>query len=287
MNPLWIGLKNTFTQIRKRKVYFTFLVILQILLLVSITGTILFFGVKMIGNVNDITLSLDKNIGSMDGKVTQDQALEQAYGLLTTYNLLKQNFFYMMIWLIIILLTVQFKMWMFSLFFFNTDYKSWRESWKKLFSLFFQQWLKYIFSSVMIITPLFLIVYFALNKAINMNVSPDSFTLLLRVLFYVSVPLYFVLITAFASMSALSWRDYFKQIFFLLTRKIHYCSVLFILECLLLSVFLTPVYFTMANENFFNLSLVMIFIFNIVLVISRLWWISSLKELCKERRDKK
>jgi hypothetical protein len=293
MKPLLLGLTDTFAQVRKRKVYFVFLVILQIFLLIFIAGTILFFGVRMIDNINDISESLTNNVGSADGNnggMTQDRALQQASGLLTIYNLLKQNFIYMLISLLIILLTVLFKMWMFSLFFFNSDNnslkKSWGRFWKKQFGLFLKEWLKYLFSSLVLIVPLFFIVYLVLNWAISLSVSPDSFTFLVRLLFYLFVPLYFFLLISFASIDVLLWKEYFKQIWFLLSKKILYCLFLLVIQIAILGIILIPVYFTMADERFFNLSLVMIFLFNVVLVFCRLWWISSIKALCKDLKEK-
>ena len=282
MNSLFKGLRNTFIQIKNRKIYFVLLILFQMFLMIIFMGVILFYGLKIVGNINEITATLEKDRADSNQKNLQQQALQEAYAILTTYSLLKQNLWNLLIGLVATFLTLQLSMWIISYHFLNPQ----KITWRKRLSSFFQQWLKYAFTLIIFFIPFFVMIYFTLNKAISMNITPESFTALLRLLFYLFITIYFFLLVAFASIGFTSWKKYFQFSLFLLTKKVHYCLLLFIIQTVLISIILIPVYFTMANEDLFDLSLVMLFLLNLVLVLNRLWWISSLQEGSKEHLAK-
>ena len=272
MNFLKNNIKETAQTITKHKKFFILLLLLQIFVFTLFAIVTFNYAIKIISNLETLTnptLHQDLNTNS-------EQQLQNALHLTTQFTQIIDNLISMSITLTLIYLLGNGLLWSLSheLITQNNNKIQWKTFLKNLS----QQWLKFITTTLLIITPFVILVYYSITYSINQSIPPETFSTLLKTLISVKIFLYFIILITYAYICEPSWKKYLQQIITSF-KKIHYILLTTAINLLLLTSTIYVIYLTITIPQLETLSIILTFLFIILLTITRLFWIVSLKNI--------
>ena len=272
MNFLKNSIKETAQTITKHKKFFILLLILQIFVFTLFAIVTFNYAIKIISNLETLTNP------TLNQDITQntEQQLQNALHLTNQFTQIIDNLISMSITLTLIYLLGNGLLWSLSheLITQNNNKIQWKTFLKNLS----QQWLKFITTTLLIITPFVILVYYSITYSINQSIPPETFSTLLKTLISVKIFLYFIILITYAYICEPSWKKYLQQIITSF-KKIHYILLTTAINLLLLTSTIYVIYLTITIPQLETLSIILTFLFIILLTITRLFWIVSLKNI--------
>ena len=269
MNYLKRGLKNTYQAIKKHKLLFFSLIILQIILIVVTSMVTLEYQIKILDNTKGIMEPIEQ--GNYDSTSIQEGELftQDTLKIYQSYRSLTKNLLHYCLWILGIFIIFNGGLWILVHSFFE----------RKNFHETMHAYLKFFFSTIISIIPFFIIAYYFLKKMVE-EISVTNVSQLIQNTSYALIIVYFFLLIAFAFIDVRSWKLFFKKWFKVGIKNIHKSiSVLLInLTLILGSGYL--IYRYLYEETFF-LMILFSALFVIILVLTKIFWIACLKEIGK------
>lgn len=278
MNYLTAGWTHTFQSIRKKKLLFVLLIVLQILFGVCFLYIVLKYQLKILESAQGILQQLQNANFNADTLQAGQPFLPDSLALYKSYRSLIDDIKVMVLWLAGLFLIVNGSVWIFSHYILLGKKLSWKERLQMILS----QWLKFAALTIAIYGIIVVAGYFLLKYLIVQEVDVDSFGRVFQILLYSSAIVYFFLAAGFSIISASSWREFLKHFFSVAIKKIHKALLLFVVNVLAIAATLFLIYRSMEYFENFPLALFFSVIFVIIVVIARLWWIACLQELTHE-----
>ena len=295
MNYLTKSLTKTFQSIKEHKFLFIFLTVLEIILLISSIFTIIFYQVQILANLQNIIEPIE-NANYNETSLQQGQPFTQEISkIYNSYNLLIKNIFYMFSVLFLIFFFLNGLIWIYTHQLLelkkiepkhsehkNLEYKKSEHKTptftEKLLN-FSQLFSKYGTIYLLLIGPLLIILYFALNSITSFSINPDTFSLIGIIIgITLLISLYFLLVFS-SFINIKSWKEFFKTSLQISIKKIHCILPIILIDCLITLLFLYLIYITIPLEQLFLLPLIFTFILTILFVIFRIYLIAALQEL--------
>ncbi len=273
MNFVTKNIKETFQCITKHKKIFIILLLLQIFIFTLFALVTFNYALKIISNLEIITQSTQAD------KISQNsqQQLQNTLALSTQLHLIIQNLIYLSLSLPIIFLIGNGLLWSLSHQLINQTNNN-QIKWKQFFKNILHHWLKFITTTLILFSPFLIIAYYIITNSITQSIAPETFGLILKILIASSGVVYFFLLITYAQIHEHSWKKYMQQTI-ITFKKIHYILTTLTINLIILASTLYTTYLTVTIPNLETLSIILTFLFIILLVITRLFWIVSLKNI--------
>ncbi|MDO8656316.1 MAG: hypothetical protein Q7K45_03680 [Nanoarchaeota archaeon] len=269
MKYLYRGLQNIGKSIREHKLLFILLILLQIGFLVALAYITITYQVKILNTAQEIILPLQNANYDPESIEQGKEFISEIAGIYQAYQALIQQIVRLALWWLGLFIVVNGVLWILSHQIME------KKSWKNLG----KQWIKYAVATIVLLGPFLLVIYFLLKLIVRAQIDPDKFGQMLTYLMYSFGLMYYLMINAFASIQISSWKECVKHFFTTAIKKIHYTlPVLTINLALLSSTGYLIYYFMELNQNF-ALMMISSGIFIVLIVLTRLYWISCLREL--------
>lgn len=282
MNYVTKSIAKTYQNIKEHKLLFTFLVILEIILLISSIFIIIFYQVQILTNLQNIIEPIE-NANYNETTLQQGRPFTQdIFKIYNNYNLLIKNILYLFSALFLIFFFLNGLIWVYTHLLLEPkkqDSKTltFKEKLLEISHLFSKYGTIYLIT----ISPLLIILYFTLNSVSSFSINPKTFSdigIIIGITFLIAS--YFLIVFS-SFINIKSWKEFFKTSLLLAVTKIHYILPIILLDCLITSLFIYLIYRTIPLEQIYLLPLILTFIALILFVIFRIIVISSLQELKK------
>ncbi len=272
MNFLTKNFKETTQAIITHKKIFIFLLLLQILVFTLFAIVTFNYAIKIISNLETITQPPQPS----DPTINNDQQLQNALHISTQFTQMLNNLIVASSTLTIIFLLGNGLLWSLSHELIKLNNNT--IPGKIIFQNILKQLLKFITTTLLIFTPFITLVYYSITNSINQSIPPETFSILLKTLISVKIILYFIILITYAYICEHSWKKYLHQIIATF-KKIHYILLTTIINLLILTSSIYVIYLTITIPQLETLSISLTFLFIILLTITRLFWIVSLKNI--------
>lgn len=269
MKYLYRGLQDAAKSIREHKILFIVLILLQIGLIAALAYITITYQVKILTTAQQIIEPLQNANYDAESIQQGKEFMSQIAGIYQAYRTLIQQVLYLAAWWLGLFLIVNGALWVLS--------HQMREgfSWKKAG----KQWIKYGVATLILLGPFLLVIYFILKGVMKAQVDPDKFGEMLKYLLYSFAIIYYLMANAFASLNAASWKEFVRYFFTTAIRKIHRTLPVLIINLALLSGTVYLIYYFMEINPNFALMMAASAILMILLILTRLYWITCLREL--------
>ena len=251
------GLQQTFQAIRKHKVIFVLLIVLQLLFLIILSYLIIDYQVKILEDAQEITQAVQNANYNPDSIQAGEPFLKDIFVVYNNYDSMMDNIGQFILWLFFLFILFNGLIWVGAHYLFKKT-KVIKEA------------LKFLVSTVVLLGPLLIIFYIILKKYIN--VLSSSWWILLT-LFIIA---YYLLLVSFAFLNLKSWKQFVKKIFVVGIKKIHLILLVLITNLVLISLSIALIYVTF---NQIYISMITILLFVITLILTRIFWIACLKNI--------
>ena len=274
MNYLKKGLTDLLNAVRKNKLLFLSLIILQILFLSSTIYLSINYEAKILENAKGVIEPLQNanfDAESIQAGMPFTENLGEIY---QNYNSMTKNVTEFSAWLIGLFLLMNLGLWVLSQQLLNkTDLEG-----------FLKRWLKIIVSAVVVITPVLLIYYYFLISLLKVDASITAIAPKLRVLGFISMMVYYLVIVSFAAANKSKWKDFFKKIYLSGIKNAHRLLLVMLINLTLITGCLYLIYLAITIEESLLLLISSGVFLTVIIVLTRLFWISCLQNL--ERKNK-
>lgn len=276
MNHLKKGLINAFRAIKKRKLTFTALILLQIIFIALFIFISLTYQIKVFKNAQGIMEPL-QNANYDAESIKEGQPLtNDVMQIYKSYKSMIQNLTEMILWLFLAFILINGSIWILTHQLLERK-KSLRKT--------AEAGLKFVVSSLVLIVPYAIIGYFLLKTLLKAGVATDSFAWIVRILAYLFLVTYYFLLAAFAFIDVKSWKVFLRRIFFVSIKKIHHTLLVLLINLILILIGLYLVYLSM-NTQTLILMILTVLLFVVVLVLTRIYWVACLKEISRDYQSK-
>lgn len=261
-------LRSGFTQvmraIRKHRVLFLILILLQTALLISSASVLLHYQVQIQQNAREVIQSLETANFNPE-ELRKGQLFLNNPGLIySSYRLMINNLYYLGFFLLLLHLVLNGSLWIISHYLISGHKNVQR------------QFLQFtVFTLILVVFFLF-ISKIILRTVVNPDGSSDQFTVVMKVILGLAFFFYLLLLQALAVLSS-SWKTCFFEIW-LKIKQIRFTLPILIINFTVISITLYGIYFSLSTQ--YSLLLVLITLILILnLVLTRLYWLACLKEL--------
>lgn len=282
MNYFTKGLKNTFNSIKEHKILFTFLVILEIIFIITSATLIVVYQMKILTNVKNIIEPLDNANYNETALQKGEPFTQNILQIYDSYNQLIKDMFYLFSWFYLLFFFLNGIIWIYThqlLENKQTTNLTIKENFKEKINQIGQLFSKYGITYLILTLPLILILYFTLKSTLNFSILPETFTLIAITIGVVFIILLYFMLIFFAFINITSWKEFFKTSIQISFKKIHYTLSIILFNCLLSLIGLYLIYLTTPIESLYYLSIILVLLFTIIIVIARIFWIATLQEL--------
>ena len=254
------GLREVISSVKRHKLIFILLIILQLLSLIAFSYTIIIYQVKILENAKGITEAMQKANFNPDSIQAGEPFIKDIYSVYQNYDSLLKQIYQLLLWLFLLFIIFNGLLWI------GVHYML-KEISKK-FS-FTGTAIKFLASSFILILPLMLLFYFIFKNNIAFLSSYG------RALFILTGIVYYLLLISLAFIHVQSWKEFLKQILTKGFKRIHLTLIVLLLNLMLISGSIFLIY--LASEQII-LSIITIVLLGIVLIISRIFWLACLQE---------
>lgn len=270
--------RRVFLAVRKRKLLFILLLIIQLGILIGSSYSIVHYQLKIVNDLTKITDPLnqidyeDQSIESLDVLVTEYASIYAAY------KSMMKNVFQLSLCLIGIYLILNPLLWVGSIFMLS-------KGWKKETSLKFKlksiskSWLKYLVSIIVVLVPSSIISYLIIILALNSSETVFGYTVqgLAGFFFFLN----FLLLVFFTQVTTVKWKTFFVNFYEIAIKKLLYTIPFFLFMGFSIagSSYLIY-YFTMYLGNIY-LMIGSAILLLLILVLSKIFFIVVCQEVKK------
>ena len=281
MSYLKKGLVNTLNSIKKHKLLFALLVLLQIIFVVSSLWLGTHYVLKILADTQGV-------IGPLEQANYDSQKLEQGMpftpdyaSIYNSYQSMLKNIAAFAGEMLAMYLVLNGSIWLLSHRMFQDKKQgkpNHKETAKKTIQFFLKAW-----SGVLVLfTPFVIISYYVLIHYIRLSDSFASVLLVIKILLVVKLSLYYILLAAFAAARAPSWKNFAEKTIRLSISNAQKTFPLFILIAAVLLAFFATLYAAIEYTESVALLLITGALTIIIIVLTRLFWIAGVQEIESE-----
>jgi hypothetical protein len=285
MNYLRRGLQKTVHSIKKRKLLFIFLILLQIGLLVLLYLVSIPSLLQILKDTQGVIQPLEQaNYDSQ--QIEQGQPFTPDAGAIyKSYQSMVRNVMIIAAWMLVLLLLVNGSIWLLSHWLLQ-EKKNWKNYLKEV-PLFY---LKACAAALLLFVPFTIGSYYALIYYIRLSDSFSQVLFMIKLLLGVKVLLYYFLLVALAAALTPSWKEFAKKVFTLSISKAGKTFLLFLINGAILGFFFAVLYGAVEYAVTMNADSLTIVIgllalgllLMVTMVLTRLFWIATVQEIEKE-----
>lgn len=275
MKCLQEGLKQVGRSIQQHKILFVLLILLQIIFIVTLVYVTITYQVKILNTAQLIIEPLQNANYDAESIQQGQEFISQISGIYQAYWSLIQQVTLLAAWWLGLFLVVNGALWVLSHQ--MLEKSSWRNTGKR--------WIRYATATLVLLGPFLLAIYFMLKMAIRAQIDPDKFGQMLMYLLYSLGIIYYLMINAFASLNAATWKEFAQHFGATAIRKIHRTLPVLIINLALLSGTAYLIYYFMELNQNFALMMISSGILIFLIVLTRLYWIACLQEIIKKHPD--
>ena len=291
MQYLKRGLLNTFSGIKKHKVLFALLLIVQIVILVLSAYVIVSYQIKIFADTQLIIESFGQANYDAESIQMGQPFLEDTTLLYKSYLSIQKNVTHLILILLLIYVFVNGFLWvMTQKILERKKYKEKKESkqtWKQEVKQILFQWCKYSTSTAIFILPFTFLCYYFLKTALSSFMDMDSLTQLGQFLPYLFLVIYYFMLVAFAFINIKSWKKFTQQFFVCSIKKLHWNLPVLLINFLLLAGSSYLVYYSLEQIQKLSLIMASTILFVLFVVLTRMFWAACLHEITTEDKNEK
>ena len=254
------GLKETFSSVKRHKLIFILLVILQLLALITFSYTFIIYQVKILENAQGITEAMQNANFNPDSIQAGEPFIKDIYSVYQNYDSLLEQMYQLLLWLFLLFIIFNGLLWIGSHYLF-------KEISRKI--SFTRTAIKFLASSSVLLFPLMLLFYFLFKNNITLL---SSYGWVLLILIGV---VYYLLLVSLAFIHIKSWKEFLNQILNKGFKKIYLTLIVLIINLIIISGSIYLIYLT---SNQIILSIITVILLGIVLILTRLFWLACLQE---------
>lgn len=272
MNYLIKGWSRTFQAVKKHKLLFLSLLILQLFFLLSVGSLSYIYQVKIIENVQKIIEPLENaefDKGNLEAGQVFGPEIMQVY---QSYQALVRDITNFLLWLAGLFLIVNGAVWILSHQLLGR-LSSWQERAKAR--------LKFTVASLAIMGPLFIVGYYVIRAMVGLETEMEQFISTVKLFSYVLLAGYYLLLASFAFLHLDSWKDFVKKFFKAAIVELHLTILVLAVNSALIFGSLCLIYYSMNHWQNFPLMIASSFLLLVITVLTRLFWISCLEEIAE------
>lgn len=275
MNYLQESFQKALTAIRDHKVWFSGLLALQLIFLVSFLFLALIYQAQVLQQAQGVFQSVQG--ANFDPNALQEGQpfLENALALSQSYHDLLRNILEMGLVLAGLFLLLDGILWISSHSLLQREKIAWKEKAK----IWGKQWLKFMLSFVMVYGFIGGLGYVLFKLLIAQQVEVDFFGTIFKIIFYFFLTIQVLLLMAFALISAPSWREFLRQLIMISIKKFHHTLLILIINAFLLGGDLYFIYWSMDTQQPFYLLALFSLLLVLLMVLTRLFWIAGIQEI--------
>lgn len=283
MEYLKRGLKDAFSSIRKHKALFIILVVLEAVFLVLSLYFAAHYQLSILEDAQKIIEPFESTELNADN-IEEILSSEEVYLVYKSYNSMLKNIEKLAGSLLFLFVFLNGGMWILSLWLLEK-----KIDWKQNLKNIWKPWSKIITASIVLIAPFLVLMYYLIIFVLRMQdgSSTDYVSWLIKSLPFVSLVLYYFLITAFAMAKQDSWKSYLKSLLKVSIFKIHKNLLVLFINATFIAAGLSLIYLSASylSLNFISLLLLLSagFFFMVILTATRIFWIACLSGLAEEK----
>ena len=284
MEYLKRGLNRSLDAIKKRKLLFTSICVLQIILFIGIVFLLLIFEVRILNDVKGIMEPLQDTGNQIQSVDDLQDSMKLFLPVIQSYKSLKTNILSLLGYLTLIFLVPQAWLWILTQQLFENK----STSLKTKLIIFGQQWLKYVLFSIVLFGPIFLGIYFMIKNVLTFGL--ESILVLKIPAIIITAGLYYLLLISFAFLGDKSWKIFFNHFLKAAIKRIDLTLPILLINLIIVSLwgFLLKNMLYISDLEItgkFFVTLLVILIFISSFVFTRLFWIATLRELYHEKSN--
>ena len=274
MNYLKRGLHNTLNSIKKHKVLFLLIILLQIIFVVSSLWLGSLYLLKILENTQGIIGPLE-NANYDSQKIEQGEAFTPDYAAIyNSYQSMLKNVIIFAAGMAALFLLLNGSIWLLSHWVLQE-----KRSWKLRFKESLQFLLKAWASIFILFGPFKIISYYVLLHFIRISQSFSNVALVLKILLIASLVIYYFLLVALAAAPILSWKQFAKMWVHASVTQFRKTVVLFLSIMLALFVSLAALYWAIEYEKSAALLLWLGMACIVMIGVIRIFWIATIQEI--------
>ena len=261
-------------KIREHKWLFILIVIVQIILLILLFWLTITYQIKIFQDVQGLLTPL-QNANYDPASIQEGQPfLKDIRTLQQSYTHLRKDVTQYIGGIIFLFLLGQGALWLLSHQILE----------RSRFLQLAKQWVKLAASSMILLGPFFVIVYFLAKTFILNGLNEQNFAQIMRVFLLLFGFMYYLLLTSWTIIPISSWKEWAKKFIFLAFKRIYYTLPVLISSWIVIIGTGALLYFSVERQNIW-LIIVAFFLGIIILVITRIFFIAVGKDIAHEKNN--
>ena len=282
------SLRETIDEIKKRKWFFIFLIMVQLLFVFLLSYVTLTYNVKIFHDVERIMGPLQNANLDLEGIEAGQPFLKELDQVYQSYNSMTRNIALLGLWIVLLFLVGNGFLWICTHQMLHDEVRAEPKlSRNKLHFLrekFLSPWIKYVVSSVSGFVIFASVSYLAFRIVVaTSEITPAMFLKVAKISLLLFFVIYYFLLVSYSFIQERTWKR-FRQLFFLASvKKIASTISILIMTDLVLVLSGGLVYLTIRIEQLSLLILITTVLFMAALVVTRMFWIASLKNITLEK----
>ena len=273
------GAERVWHSIRAHKWILLILIVLQLAFLLSSFYLALTYQVKIIQNAQKIIEPLQNANYDAESIKQGKTFLKDMLGVYQAYQALIKDIFQFGIWMLSLFFLFNGMLWILSQQLLDKEKLSWKEKGREAG----KRWLKYLAASLAVLVPYLGASYVALRSIITLDLGTDSFSNSIIILTVVLAILYYFLLAALAVINTSSWKQFIQNTFRISIRKIQYALLVLLINSGVIAASLYLMNYSLNFPDTFTIIAGSGVVLVIVIVLTRLLWISCAQEIVPEQ----
>ncbi len=263
MNFLKRGFNTSTKAIKKHKLLFLSIIILQIILVTILSYVSLNYQLKIIEGAQGVIEPLNDANYDQESLQAGQPFTEDIMQIYTGYKTMIRNVVEYILWLSGIFLLLNGLIWLLIYRLFG------KKGWLK-------QTTKYIVSSLVLTVPFFVVCYFILKTVLSLEIAIESFASIVQVMLIVFLVIYYFLLVGFSQLQIRSWNKFVKLYYSLGIKKIFYTLTVLVINWCFIALGGYFIYLTAMYEVHLVVMLLAMLFLIIILALSKIFWLATL-----------
>ena len=271
------GLGNTFNSIKKHKILFLLIILLQIIFVVSSLWLGSQYLIKILEDTQGIIGPLE-NTNYDSQKIEQGEPFTPDYAsIYNSYRSMLKNVMAFAAWMAVLYLLLNGSIWLLSHWILR-EKKHWKLRIREGVQFFLKAWV----SIFILLAPFKIASYYVLLHFIRVSQSFDNIAVVLKILLVALFVVSYFLLAALAVAPIPSWKQFAKMWVKISIVKFKKTAVLFFLIAVALFASFTALYGAIEYEKSAILLLLLGLCCIILLSVTRIFWIAGIQEIGRE-----
>lgn len=274
------GLLNTAGSIRKHKLLFVLLVILQVVFVVSSLALGSQYLLKILENAQGIIVPLE-NANYDSEKIEQGKPLAPDYAsIYNSYRSMLKNVFSFLIWMSALFLFLNGSVWLLS-HWMLLEKQHWKIKAKEGIHFFLKAWA----SALLLLGPFAIISYYVLIYFVRTSSSFGDLAVVLKSLSAVLFVINYFLLAALAVAGVKPWKKFFLTWIEISIKRLQKTAVVFFFIIVALLLSFGALYGAVEYGKSVTLLLVLGLLCMVIISLTRIFWIATVQEITSEKKD--